>query len=81
MQVAISSTANPAPHAKPQPYVTEAPLVERGQNLTLTSAAGAVVVRRPVVALQDATAKDKRLFVRTDDGQVFSAPLASGAAQ
>src|SRR5438067_930009 len=66
-EVAISSTASRAPRAGPRPYVAEVPLVERGQNMTLTSAAGAVVIQRPVVALQNATAKDERLFVRTAD--------------
>lgn len=79
--VVIASIAVPAPRAMPRPYVAEARVVERGQALTLNSAAGAVVIQRPVIALQSATAKDMRVFVRTNDGTVLSAPLAKGAAK
>lgn len=73
--VTIRSAAMAAP-ARPKPYVPETPTVERGQKLTLRSAAGPVVIERPVIALQSASQSDKRLFVRTADGDVISAPLA-----
>lgn len=79
--VDISSAAAAAPRASARPYVAEPRVVERGRKLTLVSAAGAVVVQRPVVALQAATPKDKRLFVQTGDGAVLSVPLAVGSVK
>ena len=70
------SAAPAAPMASQRPYVAESPVIERGSKLTLVSSAGAIVVQRPVVALQSASARDKGLFVQTSDGAVLSAPLA-----
>ncbi|HKC03569.1 MAG TPA: hypothetical protein VKC17_09730 [Sphingomicrobium sp.] len=63
------------------PYSPDTPAIERGQKLTLVSTVGPVVIQRPVVAAQSAAKSDSRLFVRTDDGEVISAPLAGGDAQ
>lgn len=61
--------------------LTEAPSISRGDKLTLVSKDGPVTILRQVTALQDAGPHQHRLFVRTGDGAVFSAPLAAGAAQ
>lgn len=58
--------------------VPAAPLVAKGDVLTLVSTQGPVQVRRVVTALQPATAR--RLFVRDADGQVFAARLAPDEA-
>jgi len=62
-------------------YVAEAPLVDRHQKLTLTSTSGPVTIERPVVALQRATKRDSRIFVRTSDGAVMSVPLWAAGAE
>lgn len=46
--------------------------VHKGDRLTLISAAGPVRIDRPVTALQAAHLGDHRIFVRTDEGEVFS---------
>jgi hypothetical protein len=69
-------SAAPAPqHAEMAPYVPPSPLMHRGDKLALTSSSDVIRIERPVVALQDASASAKRVFVRTGDGQVFAAPL------
>ena len=55
------------------PYVDERQ-VTRGNELTLTTTAGPVTIRRKVVALQDATSRHSKVFVRSADGEVFAAP-------
>lgn len=52
-----------------------APAVTKGQRLTLASHAGPVTIERPVTALQAARPVDQRIFVRTDDGEIFAAPI------
>jgi flagella basal body P-ring formation protein FlgA len=64
-----------------KPYVAQAPAIEPGQKLTLTAHAGPAVIERPVIALQEARKGDARLFVKTDDGEVFSAPIQSAVEQ
>jgi hypothetical protein len=64
-----------------QLLVTDAPAVARGDKLTLVSKAGPVTISRQVTALQSAAPEHRRLFVRTEDGSVFSAPLAAGGSQ
>ena len=78
--VALRSTSVP-PVAISLPYSPDAPAAERGQKLMLVSTVGPVVIQRPVVAAQSAAKSDKRLFVRTDDGEVISIPLSAGAAK
>jgi hypothetical protein len=55
--------------------------VKRGDVLTLVAAAGPVEIRRRVSALQTATGRQRRLFVRAEDGVVFSARLPAGNAK
>jgi hypothetical protein len=55
----------------------KAPLVSRGDKLTLVSTAGPVTITRQVRAVQTASTSQRRLFVRTSDGEVFAAPLDS----
>jgi hypothetical protein len=64
-----------------QLLVTDAPAVARGDKLTLVSKAGPVTISRQVTALQSAAPEQRRLFVRTDDGSVFSAPITAGASR
>lgn len=52
-----------------------APGVRRGQRLTLASSVGPVMIERPVTAVQAAKPRDRRIFVRTADGEILSAPL------
>lgn len=75
--VAIRSIADALP---PQPgvYEAEAPTVTRGQRVRLSSVVGPVTIERTVTALQNAGSSAMRLFVRSDDGEVFSAPLGTG---
>ncbi len=68
----------PAPPAQPASYVDE-PQVSRGDRLTVTSRVGPVVVERLAIALQDATRRQKKLFVTTADGEVFAAPVTPEA--
>ena len=77
----LRSVAPITRHPKSPTYVAEAPVIARGQALTLTATMGSAVIERPVVALQNARKGDKRLFVGTGDGAVLSAPLQMGAAQ
>lgn len=58
----------------------ETPAVERGDTLRLISRVGPVAISRPVIALQ-AASLSHRLFVRTEDGEIFSAALQAGASQ
>jgi flagella basal body P-ring formation protein FlgA len=60
----------------------EAPVVDKGETLTLVASAGPVRVMREVVAMQAGRAGG-RLFVRDAEGHVTSAPLAAdpGAGQ
>jgi hypothetical protein len=51
--------------------------VRSGDRLTLISVAGPVLIERQVEALQPARAGE-RLFVRSPDGQVFSARYEAG---
>lgn len=51
--------------------------VARGDKLTLSATVGPVTVRRKVVAVQDATSRHKRVFVRSSDGEVFAAPIGA----
>ncbi len=48
--------------------------VTRGSGLTIVSSIGAVTIRREVEALQPAR-RGGRLFVRDEDGEIFSLPL------
>lgn len=77
----LYSVAPITPRPMLKSYVAEAPTIARGQALTLTATMGSTVIERPVVALQNARKGDKRLFVRTGDGTVLSAPLQMGSAQ
>ncbi|WP_375397085.1 flagella basal body P-ring formation protein FlgA [uncultured Sphingomonas sp.] len=52
-----------------------APLVMRGDVMTLVSRAGAVTIERGVTALQPGRAGEK-VFVRDNSGKVFAAPIA-----
>jgi flagella basal body P-ring formation protein FlgA len=64
-----------------QLLVTDAPPVARGDKLALVSKSGPVTIVRHVTALQSAAPEQRRLFVRTEDGSVFSAPIAAGASR
>lgn len=55
--------------------------VRQGERLTLASRAGSVIIERPVTALQTARPGDGRIFVRTDDGEILSAPIELGVAK
>ena len=72
----------PAVAAPPSPpaYADE-PEVRRGDKMTVTSTVGPVAIQRQVVALQEATPRQKRVFVRSSDGEIFSAPLQGGDAR
>lgn len=65
----------------PAPAYSDEPEVRRGDKVTVTSTVGPVAIRRQVVALQEATARQKRVFVRSSDGEIFSAPLQAGEAR
>ncbi len=56
-----------------------APQVRKGQRLRLSARSGPVVIERPVTAMQAARPADRRIFVQTDDGQVFAAPVRAEA--
>jgi len=60
---------------------TKGPQVRRGETLSLRAQTGPVHIERPVVAMQAGRSADHRIFVRTDDGQVFPVDLAVEAAQ
>lgn len=80
--VLVIRSAAPEPRRlEAQDYAEPAPAVHRGEKLVLSSRAGAVRIERPVTAVQDASARAARVFVRTDDGQVFAAPLKSDSAR
>lgn len=64
-----------------QLLVSEPPIVQRGDTLTLVSSVGPVRITRDVTALQAVPPGQHRLFVRTKDGSVFAAPIAAGAAE
>ena len=49
--------------------------ISRGDRLTLVSHVGPITIERPVTALQGARPQDQRIFVRTDDGEVFAATI------
>jgi len=70
--------AKPVP--QPRPYIDD-PEVRRGDKLTVSSSVGPVAIERRVVALQDASTRQRRVFVRSSDGEVFAAPVQTGAAQ
>lgn len=57
-----------------------APAVDKGGKLRLVATSGPVRVSREVVAMQPGRAGG-RLFVRDSEGNVTSAPLASGAGE
>lgn len=57
-----------------------APSVDKGDKLSLVATAGPVRVTREVVAMQPGRAGG-RLFVRDSEGNVTSAPLATGAGE
>ena len=57
------------------------PQVRRGDELTLGSAVGPVAIERKVVALQEASARQRRVFVRSADGEIFAASAQAGAAK
>lgn len=61
-------------------FVPEAPAIGRGQTMNFVSRSGPVTISRTVTALQPAAKRQRRLFVKTVDGLIFSAPLA-GVAQ
>jgi hypothetical protein len=72
--------APPTALVPPSTYADD-PEVRRGDKLTVTSTVGPVAIQRQVVALQQATARQKRVFVRSSDGEIFSAPLQAGDAR
>ncbi len=57
-----------------------APVVDKGDKLSLVATAGPVRVIRQVVAMQPGRAGG-RLFVRDSEGNVTSAPLAAGTGK
>jgi len=71
----------PQPGVARPPAYTDERQIREGDNLTVTATVGVVAIRRQVVALQDATRRDTRVFVRSTDGEVFAAPIEAGAAQ
>lgn len=56
------------------------PIVKQGDRLYLQSRRGAIIVERPVTALQEGR-PGRHIFVRTSDGQVASARLPSERPQ
>jgi len=70
--------ANPV--ARPAPYADE-PKIRRGDELKVGASVGPVTIERSVIALQDASARQRRLFVRSSDGEVFATPVRSGDAK
>jgi len=57
-----------------------APTFQKGQQLALSSRVGSVVIERPVTALQGARPGDRQIFVKTNDGDIFAAPIKIEAA-
>lgn len=56
------------------------PAIRQGQRLLLASRTGSVTIERPVTAVQSARPSDGKIFVRTDDGEVFAAPIKAEGA-
>lgn len=66
----------------PDARLAEAPALRRGSPLSLASTVGPVTIERPVTLAQDARARDRRVFVRTNDGEILAAAInAEGASQ
>ena len=61
--------------------LTDPPAVRRGEMLTLRSQSGPVIIERPVVAMQASSQAEGRIFVRTDDGQVFATDVSTERGQ
>jgi hypothetical protein len=73
--------AQSAPTSEAASTYSDEPQVRRGDKLTLNAAVGPVDIQREVVALQSASRRHKRVFVRSSEGEVFAAPIEGGAAK
>lgn len=73
--------AHVVPHALdagaviPFARLIEAPALRRGDRLTLASKVGPVTIERPVTLAQGARPFDRKIFVRTNDGEILAARI------
>ena len=75
LSLGLLLAAVPAANSTEAEHRAAVPVIAKGDRLTLVSQVGPITIERPVTALQGARPHDRRIFVRTDDGDVFAAPI------
>lgn len=61
--------------------LAEAPALRRGDKLRLASKVGPVTIERPVTLAQGARPNGRKVFVRTNDGEIIAAKIEAEGAQ